>query len=417
MYIPCKLYKNPIGIHIFPISIDHSHSFVLPKLVLIAMNKRTYQSDNTDKRRRVDISLLNLPTDILIICFQQLSPIDITNLSSVNKQHREELICFVFHKIKCTWYDLTKLEPFSIIIGLNRFISQVRIVDSYSYGEWQIDIFPILHTYFPNLTRLLVNSSSSSNWLKYRESADITCLTLYYEAGHHESEAAASLISNTNNPKRISHKLASTNAKLFNLSHLDKMPNLTTLTLNNYHFNWENETGLYLSHLSKLVLVDCTWEYPFDLSQFNINNSLNKLFIQYTNNNSFILLERFTKFLENPMNSQYTAIQELSILFTNFDHLWLKPLSTKQLARFIGNHFPDLIYLRLSGWLLNLKNFNSYMSLLEDNNLKVLDLCITDSSSSPNNDRLIYDILQNSKNRFPWMKLLLRASLHHFSHH
>ncbi|CAR65886.1 DEHA2G01012p [Debaryomyces hansenii CBS767] len=381
------------------------------------MNKRSYQSDNTDKRRRVDISLLNLPTDILVICFQQLSSTDITNLSCVSKQYREELIHFVFNKIKCTWYDLIKLDPLSVINGLNRFISQVRIVDSYSYGEWQIDIFPVLHTYFPNLSRLLVNSSSSSNWLKYRKSNAITGLTLYYEAGHHESEIATNLLSSANNPKRISHKLVSTNAKLFNLFHLDNMPNLTTLTLNNYHFNWENDASSHLTHLSKLSLIDCTWEYPFDLSQFNINNSLTQLLIQYTNNNSFILSERFTKFLENPTNFQRTAIQELSILFTKFDTSWLKPLSTKQLARFIGDNFPNLIYLRLSGWLLNLKNFNSYMSLLEDNNLKVLDLCITDSSSSTDRDNLIHNILQQSRTHFPWMKLALRTSLYHSSPH
>ncbi|CUM53567.1 unnamed protein product [Debaryomyces tyrocola] len=381
------------------------------------MNKRPYQSDNTDKRRRVDISLLNLPTDILVICFQQLSSTDIINLSCVSKRYREELIRFVFNKIKCTWYDLARLDPLSVINGLNQFISQVRIVDSYSYGEWQIDIFPVLHTFFPNLSRLLVNSSSSSNWLKYRESTVITSLTLYYEAGHHESEIATNLLSGTNNPKRISHKLVSTNAKLFNLFHLDNMPNLTTLTLNNYHFNWEHDASSHLTHLNKLSLIDCTWEYPFDLSQFNINNSLTQLLIQYTNNNSFILLERFTKFLENPTNFQRTAIQELSILFTKFNNLWLKPLSTKQLARFIGDHFPNLIYLRLSGWLLNLKNFNSYMSLLEDNNLKVLDLCITDSSSSTDRDNLIHNILQQSRTHFPWMKLALRTSLNHSSPH
>lgn len=383
------------------------------------MNKRSYQSDNTSKRRRVDISLLNLPTDILIICLQQLSSTDVINLSCLNKQYRAELIRFVFNRIKCTWYDLTKLNPSSVINGHNRFTSQVRIVDSYSYGEWQIDIFPIMHSYFPNVSRLLVNSSSSSNWLKYRESTIITGLTLYYETGHHESETATSLLSNSNNPKRISHKLVSNNAKLFNLFHLDNMPNLTTLTLNNYHFNWENDkdTGSHHIHLKKLYLIDCTWEYPFDLSQFNIGNSLTQLLIQYTNNNSFILLERFTKFLENPTNFKQTAIQELSILFTNFDTSWLKPLSTKQLNRFMGDFFPDLIFLRLSGWCLNLKDFNSYMSLLEDNNLKILDLSITDSSSSTNRDKLIHNILHQSKIQFPWMKLALRTSTYHRSSH
>lgn len=377
------------------------------------MGKRSLQNDNITKRRRVELSLLTLPTDILLICFQYLSPIDVINLSCVNKDFRHELNRVVFSKIKCTWNDLTKLDESSDIIRQSCYISQLRIVDSYSYGEWQIDIFPILHDFFPNLYYLQVNSSSSSNWLKYRESTKITALALYYEPGHRESETATYSLSSTSNPKRINHKLVSTNAKIFNLLHLNKMSNLTSLTLNNYHFNWENESDSHCQvHLHKLSLIDCTWEYPFDISQFNPHNSIAQLSMYYTNNNSFVLLERFTKFLDNPTNSKAMATQELSISFANFDNSWLKPLSTKQFAKFVGKAFPKLNCLKLHGWLLNLRNFNSYLLLLEDNNLKLLDLSIIDSSLSMDINLPVQGISQESKTRFPWMKLVLHASSH-----
>lgn len=371
--------------------------------------KRSFQSDKFDKKRRVELSILKLPTDILIICFQQLSPIDIINLSCVDKQHRHELTRFIFNRIKCTWHSLMSLEHSSDIAKVYPFASQLRVLDCYSYGEWQIDPFPRLH-YFPNLSHLLINSSSSSNWLKYRQNNQITKLTLYYEAGHSESEAMVDANLNSKNPKRINH-LVSTNAKIFSLLHLCDFSNLTEVTLYDYHFNWEidDTSQLHAILLKALALIDCTWEYPFELGQFNVNSSILTLSIRYTSNHAFILLERFTKFLENPMDSNSESIQALSIIFQSKYDTWLKVLSTTQLSILLGEKFPKLLYLRLSGWLLNLNTFNSYMELLNDNNLKMLDLSITDTSSRTTSNQLIHTIVQQADRQFPWMAFHLRV--------
>ena len=259
--------------------------------------------------------LLNLPQEIFDIIFGHLSTGDIINLSCINKTNRQWLCQMLFRSVKTTWQQLS--DDCGFLQRFQHHIDTLRISNCYSYGEWHSDIFKMLQTTLPRLRHLLVNSNESSNWLKYRSLSTITSLTLYSE-----------------DPR-------SKTMRIFDLNHLVQFPNVTLLTLHNYHFNWDDASSTTGTlKLSKLTLNGCSWEYPFKLSQFNQPNGLTSLTIIY-HNHSFILSERFNEYLTK-VDEGLSSVTELTLECT-------KSLSP-HLLQSILDTYPNLQLLQLLNW-------------------------------------------------------------------
>lgn len=363
-------------------------------------------SSNTSPHKRskpAGATLLCLPPELLEHIFGLLSRRDVISLSCTDSHHRSELSRYVYNGAQILWYDLT--NGTHGLLEHSRWVQSLRIVDHYAYGEWQIDIFGghLSRDVFPNLRHLYVNSTNSTNWLKYRENDFLTSLSLYFDPTH--LELLQKLHSAPLRPA-----IVSTNPKIFNITHLNHFTRLTELFLDLYHFNWHFHDDLnQLTRLQKLKIRNCTWEYPFNLSQFNLNDSLETLEIEYSESNSFILSERFNTFLEAPLTGHSHSIRDLSIVFEDYpDHTWHKLLSFRQLGSLINKEsFPRLRHLMLSGWLLNISHFHQYLlSVLspQDNQLTELTVHAVDQPSVVTSVAQVQEI---AKKRFPGMQLRL----------
>lgn len=352
---------------------------------------------NTSSRTKVahrHTCFIDLPTTVIELTLRHLSAADSISLSCVNTRYRLELCPFVFKRARTSWFELIRitkdpslLESFSF----RQHTTQIRIVDFYSYGEWQVDIFSALHRGFPRLVHLLVNSANLSNWLKYRSSLSISRLTLYYETGHNETQD----LQTEPNPKNIVKlsKTVSASPRIFDLSHLGDFVRVAHLLLDAYHFNWSPHepapARASLVQLSDINLINCTWEYPFTLAQFNPRGCLRSIRIKYTQNHPFILLERFNAFLESPSLSLHPGVhlQTLAISFEGYtDHTWRKILLMKQLAKFGTTYFPKLQRLELVGFQMNMHSLQTYGHVLDKEfclynlALKVFDMLKEDTN-------------------------------------
>ncbi|CAH2355438.1 hypothetical protein CLIB1423_26S00804 [[Candida] railenensis] len=360
-------------------------------------------NENRDRKRARRGYFLDLPNDLIFRILSLLSRSDVIKFSCMNRHYRSELSPIIFNKVKTNWYELIskKEEPRFDLFSLPEYI---RLVDFYSYGEWQIDIFSILHLRFPRLTHLSINSANSSNWLKYRTSSYIKELCLYYEKGHNETQD----LQHEPNPKNILKlsRTASNSPRIFDLAHLHDFKLLTKLSLDSYHFNWSESANICCS-LLELNLLNCTWEYPFTLAQFNLSRNLKSLKLKYIENHPFILSERFGKFLEDPKGNvvlrdresggegevaelSYYSLDTLETFLLSFDQhtdsTWRKLLSTKQLSKFNSQSFPKLKNLELSGFQMNLESYRSFTKILEDDfSLHRLKLAIWDTSRDTTN--------------------------------
>ena len=346
---------------------------------------------NTSSRTKVarrHTCFLDLPTNVIELTLRHLSVADTISLSCVNSGYRLELCPFAFKRARTSWFELIRITKDPALLerlSFRHHTIQIRIVDFYSYGEWQVDIFSALHQGFPRLVHLLVNSANLSNWLKYRSSHSISRLTLYYEAGHNETQD----LQKEPNPKNIVKlsKTVSASPRIFDLSHLGDFVHIAHLLLDAYHFNWSPDepplarTGLV--QLSNLNLINCTWEYPFTLAQFNSRGCLQSIRIKYTQNHPFILLERFNAFLESPSLSLHPGVQlqTLAIRFEGYtDHTWRKILLMKQLVKFGTTYFPKLQRLELVGFQMNMHSLQTYGHVLDNGfclhnlKLKVFDM-------------------------------------------
>jgi hypothetical protein len=399
-------------------------------------------------RRGWNLDLTTIPHDMLELIFLYVDKKDVINVASLDTKYRLHFKPYIFSHTKMTWFDLLEeIEKSKLTLEKNELsleksltgtrdllekggysqedgflekykycIKRIRIIDSYSYGEWQIDFLKYLEN-FPYLTQLVVNSGNSSNWLKYRSNNCIRHLSLYFDPDHCETQNKFLSI----NPKNIIQLIRATNQpRIFNLNNVKSFSRLSHLELNSYHFNWE-PSELATIHLILLSLTNCTWEYPFSLSQFNTNNTLQALIIKFSSNNAFILSERFNKFLNNVDTENLSSIQTLVI---NFDAVpsttspipsletvilsWDKYLSLGVLTRFLNrNRYPNLNNLCLYGWLLKLQNLSEYFKNIDANHLHVLDLRVmTDSNSGDFSQRklILEDIKHEAKRQFPNLK-------------
>lgn len=303
------------------------------------------------KRLKYD-KLYVLPVDVLELIIEYISRKDIINLSSTNKTVRTEFKWLLFQKMKGTWHDIQNPDFQKFCLSNKQFIQTFRIVDCFGYGEWQIDIFERILNKL-QARELIINSYNSSNWLKYRK-GKFERMELHYDPSQHDESTYYQQNPNPKNIVRLSHNQGS--PKIFDLNHLVNFPNIKYLTLHKYHFNWQDHNNNI--HLKVLKLINCSWDYPFQLHQFDPHQSLTELHLVYTDNNSFILLERFSTFLNEPKVTQLNHL--LIILHTT---TIVKTLSKERLSVFFNQRlFPKLKTLNLIGWKYDYHFLKSFIN-------------------------------------------------------
>lgn len=337
------------------------------------------------KRFKRDFSIYCLPEQVLELILTYSGSEAFVNLSSTNKSHREQLFLLIFESIKVTWYELQEPDFESFLIRNRSIISQIRIVDSFSYGEWNVDIFHKSLKNLPKLTKFAVNSFNSSNWLKYRENDTLTCLKMYYDFRHNETEECHA----NPNPKNIRRlNKPSRIPKIFDLHHLRGFKNLKQLHLTDYHFNWDEKMDLI--SLRSITLVDCTWEYPFMPLKFNENNSVIEFKLQYSDNNSFILLERFVKFLSDPFQDNCN-IEKMAIALTLTEtECKIHYLSFGKLNSFLSRRkFPNLKDLDFTGWEIDEKTLINYLAQIGSIQIDTLTVNLHNQRTISYNDLTI----------------------------
>ncbi|KAI5966043.1 hypothetical protein CANMA_003289 [Candida margitis] len=304
------------------------------------------------------LSLPNLPSDIVHIIFSHLTTSDLKNLSVLSKQFRHLLVPFLLSQVKTVWYKLVEESE-----GQTRFlkqfkyvITQLRIADAFSYGEWQVDIFQDALYQLPRLQHLSINTANSSGWLRYRSNDTITQLTLYTDPTVKDTQARLQP-----NSKGIVTREPSINSiKMFNIEHLANFKMVQKLELGGYHLSWDPQSIVVpVLTLKSLTLVDCYWDYPFQLKNFNYNNTLTHLGLRFKGGSTFLYSERFRDFIFNiGQDKGLESIESLDLIHevkTETEHQ-SGQLSVDEsfLKRVLsGTGLPSLKSLVLKGWRVN----------------------------------------------------------------
>ena len=229
------------------------------------------------------ITFLDLPSEIVDLIFLHLSRTDIINLSSICSSYREFLSDRVLHNVKASWEMLLKEAD-----GKTKFllehklqVQQLHISEPNSLCEWNLDIFEDVLRRLPKLRHLKINTTSSSNWLKYRSNDAIQELTLYL-----------------NRPQTLLRgSRLEVPRRSFNIEHINNFKMLRALTVYRYNFLWDSMEVVYpVMMLENLKVINCDWSYPFKISQFNYNHSLKTLHLEWLETDQFLLSERFKDF-------------------------------------------------------------------------------------------------------------------------
>lgn len=292
--------------------------------------KPQQRSDQTrsSKKLKQNLSLTQLPTPAIELILLHSHSI---HLTSLNKEYREEIAPLVFQRLKIQWSDLTNPQFLKFITKYR--IKSIRIIDPSSFGEYHIDFTTIFNDL--GLLYLKINSTNTTNWLKYRSNSTINHLHLSQDSNEF---------------------------KIFNLHHISNFDHVTRLTLTNYHFQQFDPSDL---SIESLKLVDCTWSYPFTIDQFNTHGTLKDLEIIYTNDIAFLISERFNMFLKDPGNL------DLKRLTINFLHPHKKrTLNNNQMNIFIKS-FPNLEYLDLRTWEVHFDRLPEFDLLVDERALKI----------------------------------------------
>lgn len=278
------------------------------------------------KRQKLAISLEDLPQDLLEIISSHLHTTDTLNLSLASITMRKRLVPIIFTSIQASWEQIIEFQekPDSGFSN-NHHVRKLRINTSNSFNEYKQNTFGQLLSpeTFPRLAEVAVNLVNLSYWLKYNRCLHVQLLTLYCD-----------------NVFR--------GVKIFDLSHVDNFANLRLLCLHNYHFNWDGNGPVPKIGLEDLLLHDCTWEYPFDLANFNLSNTLRHVTVSYSNNNSFMLLERFISFLNDPFPNHSSSLRTMTIRFVDITEN--KKLLTPTILKKFLTAFSGIESLDLSGW-------------------------------------------------------------------
>ncbi|RCK57982.1 hypothetical protein Cantr_06538 [Candida viswanathii] len=314
-------------------------------------------SESTEDRRVFkapkythNLTLVSLPTEILDIIFSHLTKQDIINLSTLDYDFRKNLIPVVLLEVLFTWKQIIQRSD-DFFEKYKYLIQQVRISDSNSLHEWNYDVFTELLIRLPNLKRLLIHSQSSSNWLKYRQHDNLEQLTLYC-VNHN-----VGLFSPMNN-------------KFFSLDHVANFKMLKRLELHNYRFYRDLARSYPVLIIEDIALINCSWDFPFEISQLNYNENIRRLTLRNSGNDSFIVSERYRYFLESEV---LKSLEELEISIT--EGKLSSSLNCTMVSRFMKmENFPSLLKLRFRGWNTTYNISHWFNKLPENNTLQVLEL-------------------------------------------
>ncbi|KAM3126220.1 hypothetical protein CJJ07_003418 [Candidozyma auris] len=270
------------------------------------------------------ITLIDLPDSVLERIWSYLDIGDIKNVSLVHSSYREALIPYIFANVGVTWPQLHEILEDSVLRKYRHHIKSINIIKSDSQREYTENIFGELvsHEKYPNLTAVSINSMSSSYWLRYNKCEHIRQLELYTSA----------------DPR---------GTRIFNLTHVKHFQALRSLTLHDYNF-MDSDDENALPRLYRLSIHNCEWNFPFDLTKFNIHNTLTELSVSYSNDNQFVVSERFRDFLSSPLSGHSSSIRTLRIAISNSSEN--RRILLANVLRSILDSFSELENLSLVGW-------------------------------------------------------------------
>lgn len=277
-----------------------------------------------------NLLLVDLPRDVLEIIFGLVDRKDIKKLSLVCRHFHQKVAYYLFQKLHGSWHQVLLLGSTQSYQWF-KYVRQICIFSADSRYEYQTDALRVAAdaSRFPHLDRVEVNSNSLSFWLKNHACENVFHLRLYLEASQQGNE------------------------KLFHLAHVDSFRNLKTLHLHNYSFRWGQDVeDIPIAALEVLSLDNCTWEYPFNLARFNLHDSLRSLSTIYSNDNTFVLLERYVDYLRNPFHDHLSSLRFVSLSFV--DCSVYKSLLSPMVLFNLLECFTGLRQLHLSGWATNL---------------------------------------------------------------
>ncbi|KAI5953266.1 hypothetical protein KGF54_002637 [Candida jiufengensis] len=337
-------------------------------------------TDGTNNSSTNNLTLITLPADVINLISTHLQPSDFINLSILNKQFRSYWINIIFRKIKVFWSNLINADDSSFLIKHFKYVvNQIRIVDSYSNGDWNLDIFEDFLWNFHKLRKLVINTKNSSGWLKYRANDRITDLTLHYDPRHSKDEIR-------NSDRSV---------KIFNIEHLGNFKMLKKLSLSYYELSWDPSL---ITHpvliLESLSLYNCAWDYPFEISFFNYNNCLHELSLKYAYEfEFFIKTERFSNLLKFESDDKRFDLKSLEILKINFGNT----MSSKEISQQLSinrvlfqnllkskNCLPNLKEIYLLNWKFTSMNELLRMPYTDFNiakeNLRKVEIQVLDST-------------------------------------
>ncbi|ODV85259.1 hypothetical protein CANARDRAFT_199056 [[Candida] arabinofermentans NRRL YB-2248] len=334
---------------------------------------------------------------------------DLISLSVLSGQHRSRFYPYIYERVKLTWSQFKRFEDNfktkDYIKALSVF-SDLNDRKATNYGEWNISLKGLLESCH-NLSELTIEMLSSSRCMKYQDKFDVDL-----------SDKIKVL-------KLISHCDEANDESLFELTQLQKFHNVKKLTLNGFFLTKDqffypkyksdlsdlkirSKDGK-LVYLDDLKLINCKWEYPFNLSdifsptypspghfintqeeEFTSPSSLSLMYNKESS--SFVVSERFKLFINNENDEHflfqvrfYSNLKNLSIVILSHDYEenkfnyyypWLNWLSLKRKYHFQSREtneietrsiLTNLETLTLVGWrLTNINELDKVFQIEKD---------------------------------------------------
>lgn len=275
---------------------------------------------------------LPLPHELLLLVLGHLSKNDIKTISQCNRALRRQLKPYLFNQVVLDWgfirahfKDLfigKKRDSEGVVVlplpddtGIKHMVEKITIEEPNLQYEWNFQ-FGRMIKQFHNLTELTLCIQGSSNFLKYNEGLNtVTHLSL----------------------------ITASDSGTFNLDHCKQFTSLKKLICKGFTLDFDIEDTLGLPfELKELELVNCSWNYPFQLKNFGPNIVRLQLIYQ---DHQFMLSERFREFLHNP---HFPRLQELTISNQSYLNLHI----TYKIMNFLKN-IPMLQRLYLLGKISN----------------------------------------------------------------
>lgn len=243
---------------------------------------------------------------------------------------------------------------------LQKTTTSLEISQPNSALEWKLnkEVDAIVSDYLPHLQHLKIYFTSGSfplKYLKFKNKKSLRSFTI--------STSRPGSIFNLDHLAQLLHieTLVLQNFKLASPSHF-QVPVSKFIRINTGIVNKAVDIGLQdtkcsprvasqrsnIALLTNLKIIDCSWDFPTKLNDFDYSNeNIKSIHLTFTNNNNFILSERFKFLLLNPMISKNLQEFELNlqdntqlIKHANIEsYLNFETLNTLKTVKLIGMPF------------------------------------------------------------------------------